>query len=358
MTDATRSAFGGTKRPNEEWLRLAAPEPVLEPDLPIIDAHMHFWEHSSGYRYFVDEFAHDVTASGHDVRATVFIECHSMYRADGPEHLRPVGETEFAVGMAAICASGRYTRCLGAAGIAAFADLTLGDRTQATLEAHIEAANGRLVGIRQRGKWDADPVVNGGVGVGTSGLYRSAAFGRGLDAVTAAGLTFDASVFHPQLSDVAALARAHPDANIVLIHTGSPVGHGSYAGKAADIHAHWLAGMKDVAACPNVSVKLGGLLMCLGNFDFTREPAPPTSARLAALWRPYIAPCVDLFGPPRCMMSSNFPVDRSGFGYGTLWNMFKRITAGFSADEKRAMFSENARRIYKLGDHSGPVPAR
>jgi predicted TIM-barrel fold metal-dependent hydrolase len=291
-----------------------------------------------------------VNASGHNVEASVFIECKTMYRAQGPEHLKSVGETEFAVGMAAMAASGVYTSSRAAAGIVSFVDLTRGDRTQEALEAHIEAANGRLRGIRQLGKWDADPVVKGHFNAAEPGLYRDDNFGIGLDRLTALGLSFDASVFHPQIPDVAALARAHPDANIILIHSGSPVGHGSYRGKEAENYATWLAGMKEVAKCPNVSVKLGGILINVADFDFTTAKAPPDSAMLLELWRRYFEPCIELFGVERCMASSNFPVDKAGFGYGTVWNMFKRLAAGFSTDEKRMLFSGTARKVYRLVD--------
>jgi L-fuconolactonase len=342
------SVFGTARAPNEEWLSRAPPEPALDPDLAIVDPHVHFWHHKSGYKYFIEEFARDVAASGHKIEAAVFIECNSMYRADGPEHLKCVGETEFAVGMAAMAASGKYTSCRAAAGIVSFADLTLGDRTRETLEAHREAANGRLRGVRQRAKWDADPVVRGAVSAERPGLYLEPELGKGLDLMTSMGLAFEASIFHPQLPDVTALARAHPDASIVLIHSGSPVGHSSYAGREAEVHANWLSGMKELAKCPNVSVKMGGLLMCLGNFDFTTAEAPPTSELLAKLWRPYIEPCIELFGADRCMASSNFPVDKAGMGYGTLWNTFKRTTRGCSADERRMIFSGTAKRVYRL----------
>lgn len=349
MSDqAKRTVFGQTRAPSEEWLSRAAPEPALEPDLPIIDPHLHFWHHKSGYKYFVEEFSRDLAASGHNVEATVFVECNAMYRANGPEHLKCVGETEFAVGMAAMGASGKYTSCRTAAGIVAFADLTLQERTRETLEEHLRAANGRLRGIRQRAKWDADPVVKGAVSIEQPGLFLEPEFGRGLELVSAMGLAFEASIYHPQIPDVTALARAHPDANIVLIHSGSPVGYGSYAGKDSENHANWLAGMKELAKCPNVSVKMGGILMVLGNFDFTTAPAPPSSQQLADLWRPYIEPCIELFGAERCMAASNFPVDKAGFDYGTVWNMFKRITAGCSADEKRMIFSGTAKRVYRL----------
>jgi predicted TIM-barrel fold metal-dependent hydrolase len=354
-TPRKESVFAkGTQAPNEEWLSRAAPESALEPDLPIVDPHVHFWHHKSGYKYFVEEFARDVAACGHNVEATVFVECNAMYRAHGPEHLKCVGETEFAVGMAAMGASGKYTSCRAAAAIVGYADLMLGDRTRETLEAHREAANGRFRGIRQRAKWDADPVVRGPVSADRPGLFLEPGFGKGLDLLTSMGLSFDASIFHPQLPDLVALARAHPDANIVLIHSGSPVGHASYAGKGAEVHANWRSGMKELATCPNVSVKMGGLLMCLGSFDFTAAAAPPTSHQLAELWRPYIEPCIELFGADRCMASSNFPVDKAGFGYGTLWNMFKRITAGCSADEKKLIFGGTAKRVYRL-DYDRPA---
>src|SRR5205085_749571 len=228
-----------------------------------------------------------------------------------------VGETEFAVGMAAMAASGKYTRTRVAAGIVGFADLTLGARTRELLEAHVEAANGRFRGVRQRAKWDADPKVRGPVSADAPGLYLQPEFGKGLDVLTSMGLSFDASIFHPQLPDVVALARAHPDANIVLIHSGSPVTHSSYAGRDAEVHADWLAGMQELAKCPNVTVKMGGVLLSLGNFDARMHEVPPGSAFFAESWKPWIEPCIEAFGPDRCMLSSNFPVDAEAMRYGT-----------------------------------------
>jgi L-fuconolactonase len=342
------SVFSETRRPNDEWLARATAEPAIEPGLPIVDPHVHFWHHKSGYRYFVEEFSRDVVESGHNIEATVFVECNAMYRQSGPEHLKSVGETEFAVGMAAMAASGKYTAARAAEGIVAYADLTLGDRTRELLEVHQQAANGRLRGVRQRAKWDPDPVVAGPVRAGRPGLFGETEFREGLAVLTSMGLSFDVSIFHPQLPDVIALARACPDSNLVVIHSASPVGFASYAGKTAEVRADWLAGIRELATCPNVSVKMGGLLMCLGSFDFTKAAAPPTSEQLVSLWRPYIEPCIELFGPDRCMASSNFPVEKAGVTYGALWNMFKRITAGCSSDEKSRIFGATARRVYRL----------
>lgn len=342
------SPFGQTRAPNEEWLSRAVPESPLDPAIPIIDTHVHFWHHRSGYKYFVEELARDLAAAGHNVEATVFVECNSMYRADGPEHLRCIGETEFAVGMAAIAASRKYTSCRAAAVIVGNADLTRGEQTRDVLERHLEAANGRFRGVRQRAKWDADPVVKGPVSADRPGLYLEAGFARGLKTLGSMGLSFDASVFHPQIPEVTALARAHPDISIILDHSGSPVGHSSYVGKEAEVHAHWLQSLKELAKCPNVSVKLGGLLMSLGNFDFAAAESPPTSIELAKLWRPYIEPCIEYFGAARCMVSSNFPVDKAGVPYGILWNTFKRIAASLSLPEKSMLFSGTAKRVYRI----------
>ncbi|WP_137894467.1 amidohydrolase family protein [Ramlibacter sp. 2FC] len=340
---------GGVMTPNEEWLSRAEPEEALEPELPIVDAHLHLWD-LGGYHYFIEEYARDLAACGHNVEASVFVECFMMYRARGPEHMKYVGETEFAVGMAAMADSGKYTRSRVAQGIVGYADLTLGERAREVIEAHLDAGNGRFRGVRQRAKWDADPVVKGRYSADQPHLYLDPEFGKGIGVLASLGLSFDASIYHPQIPDVAGLARAHPDASIVLNHSGSPVGHSSYADKEAENHAVWLAGMKELARCPNVTVKLGGVLMNLSNFDFTTAKCPPTSKQLAELWRPYIEPCIELFGAERCMASSNFPVDKAGFGYGTVWNMFKHITAGCSEDEKRMIFAGTARRVYRLAD--------
>lgn len=343
---STEPVFGRSRAPDEAYLAKAAPEPPLEPALPIIDTHLHFL-HRGAHRYFVEEYARDLAASGHNVVATITADCNSMYRADGPDHLKCVGETEFFVGMSAMGASGKYTQARIGASIIAAANLTLGDRTREQLEAQVAASHGRVTGVRHTAKWDADPVVRGTVGPGRAGLLLEPEFGRGLDVATAMNLAFDASIYHPQLPNVVTLAQTHPDARIVVIHSASPVGYASYAGKDAEVHANWLAGMKALARCPNAHVKLGGLLMNLANFDFTKAPAPPTSEELARLWRPYIEPCIELFGADRCMVAGNFPVDKAGFGYGTVWNMFKRITAGCSADEKRWIYSGTAERVYR-----------
>jgi predicted TIM-barrel fold metal-dependent hydrolase len=345
---ATATDFSRNQAPREAWLALSTPEEVLEPELLIIDTHMHLWHDATGHRYFVEEFARDIKESGHNVEASIYVECNSMYRADGPANLRCVGETEFALGMAAIAASRKYTNTRVAAGIVGNADLALGAAVAEVLDAHIAAANGRLRGIRRRAKWDSDPVVKGVVSADRPRLYLEPAFQRGVREVAARGLVFEASIYHPQIPDVTALARTVAEASIVLNHSGNPVGHSSYRGREKEVHQTWVTTMKELATCPNVTVKLGGILMTLATFDFGLAPKPLTSEELAALWRPYIEPCCEMFGPERCMVASNFPVDKAGFSYSTGWNMYKRVTAGCSAGAKQEIYSGTARRIYRI----------
>lgn len=348
MTIPDDHIWGSVRCPKQAFLARAIAEAPLLPDLPIVDTHLHLWHIFDDQPYFIQQHAQDIRESGHNVVSSVYVECSAMYRATGPSHLRPVGETEFAAGQAAMAASGKYTSCVVAQGIVGFADLRLGGLLEETLDAHARAANGRFRGVRQRAKWDADPVVKGRWSEDSPHLYLDPAFSEGLKRLGAKGLLFEASIYHPQLPDVTAMARAHPDTTIVLVHTASPVGHGAYAGRETENFAAWRAGMTELASCPNVSVKLGGMLMNIANFDFTRAERPPTSAELAALWQPHIDATIELFGAERCMVSSNFPVDKVGFPYGTVWNMFKRLTATCTPAERTAIFSDTARRVYRL----------
>ncbi len=345
--------FGRITPPNDAWLAKAPPEPVLEPDLPIIDTHHHLWDRA-GHRYFLDELLADVR-TGHDVIATVFVECDAMYRAHGPAEMRPVGETEFVAGLAAMSDSGRYGPTRVAAGIVGFADLTLGDRVEPVLEAHVRAGGGRFRGVRHSAAWDADEVIGNSRTATGPHLMARADFRAGLRRLTALGLSLDAWQFHPQLPDTIDLARAVPDANIIDGHCGGPLGYGVYAGKKDDVFASWKTHIAELARCENVTMKLGGMMMRLAAYDYGALPAPPSSAQLADHWRPYLETCIERFGARRCMVESNFPVEKMGIGYAALWNALKRVTAKASADEKRAIFSGTAERVYRLTP--GPAAA-
>jgi L-fuconolactonase len=340
------------ERPNEAWLTKQAPEPILEPELPIVDPHHHFWDRAAerpGHRYLLDELLADI-GTGHNIEATVFLECRSMYRTGGPPELRPVGETEFVAGLAAMSASGGYGKTRVAAGIVGFADLTLGERVEPVLEMHIRAGGGRFRGVRHSAGWDASETIGNSRADMQPHFYRRADFRAGLARLAARGLSFDAWLYHPQLADVVDLARAFPAAPIVMGHVGGVLGYGPYAGRRDEVFATWKAAMTDLAGCPNVVVKLGGQMRRLAAFDYGAAATPPTSEQLASHWRPYMATCIELFGAKRCMFESNFPVEKVGTGYAVLWNAFKRIAAGASPDEKRDLFAGTARRFYRLGE--------
>lgn len=339
--------YGRIYKPNEVWLAKSPQEPIIEPDLAIVDSHHHLWD-LPGYRYLLPDLLADIRC-GHNLVATVFNECHSMYRATGPVEMRPVGEVEFCAGVAAMSESGIYGPTHICAGIVGFADLTLGDRVAEVLEAQIAVGGGRFRGIRHAAGWHHDPVIGNSHTNPGPGLYLRPDFRAGMAQLVRLGLSLDAWLYHTQLSDAVDLARAFPSANIIMCHMGGPLGYGPYAGKRDEVFASWKAGMKELASCPNVSVKLGGVMMRLAAYDYMKTPAPPSSAELAGHWGPYVSACIELFGPDRCMVESNFPVEKMGISYAALWNALKRIAAGCSGDEKRRIFSGTADRVYRLG---------
>jgi predicted TIM-barrel fold metal-dependent hydrolase len=301
-------------------------------------------------RYMLSELLADVN-TGHNVIATVWVEdslTGNMLRAEGPEAFRPLGEVEFANGIAAMSASGNFGPTRVARGIVGFVDLTLGDAAGPVLEAMVAACGGRFKGVRGSGNYDADPIIGNGKGA-TPDMFRSAAYAAGMKKLVALGLSFDAWVFHPQIDEVTTLARKFPEANIILGHLGGILGYGRYAGRKDEVFTDWKQSMKVLAGCPNVSVKLGGQVMRLAAFDYLRLERPPSSAELAQEWRPYFETGIELFGVGRCHFESNFPVDGMLCSYRTLWNAFKRIVAGASAAEQRALFSGTASRVYRLG---------
>jgi predicted TIM-barrel fold metal-dependent hydrolase len=328
-----------------DWLAKHT-EDILEPGLPIIDPHHHLYDRPR-YTYLFPDLLADV-GSGHNIRATLYEQAGSMYRADGPEELKSLGETQFVCGVAAMSASGNYgpTRCI--AGVVGYVDLRLGSRAKGVLERHIAISDGRIRGIRNGATWSDDPVLKGFGGAAGPGLYLDKNFREGFPALVALDLTFDAWVFQTQLVDVVDLAHAFPQARIVLNHVGGPIAIGPYAGKRDEAFAAWHAKIQEVASFPNTYVKLGGLGMKMIGFDFFEKPEPPSSQDLEKAWRPYIETCIAAFGAQRSMFESNFPVDKGTCSYQVLWNAFKRIAAGYSADEKTALFTGAAKKAYRL----------
>jgi predicted TIM-barrel fold metal-dependent hydrolase len=331
--------------PRPDWLALREEE-VLDPARRIVDPHHHLWDRG-GQRYLLDEMTSDI-ASGHNVVATVYVEARSMYRAKGPEAFRPVGEIEFANGAAAMSASGGYGPAAVCAGIVGHVNLLLGNDARAVLEAEMSAGQGRFRGIRHSSAWDADPAVAHMYATRPKGLLLDPTFRKGFAHLAPLGLSFDAWLLHPQIGELTDLACAFPDTRIVLDHCGGPAGTGQYAGRRDEIFAVWRASIREIARCPNVVVKLGGLAMCLLGYDFHERPMPPSSEELATAWRPYIETCIEAFGVERAMFESNFPPDKGQCSYQVIFNTFKRIAASMSEAEKDALFSGTATNVYRL----------
>jgi L-fuconolactonase len=323
------------------WLALVDEE-IVQPEVAICDPHHHLWDHPKE-RYLVEELHRD-TGAGHNVVATVYVDCMSGYRTDGPEAMRPVGETEFALGQS------RASEADGGAVIGAivsYADLRLGKGVEEVLAAHVAAGGGRFRGIRHATSRDPDPAIRSNHVGSPAGLMGSPEFRDGMGVLGAMGLSFDAWLYHPQIGELVAAARAVPDVTIVLDHLGGPLGIGPYTDRAGVLEG-WRASIAAVATCPNVFLKLGGIGMADFGIAWHQRERPPTSDDLAGAWGGEIRYAIDTLGPQRCMFESNFPVDRKGCSYPVLWNAFKKMAAGYSPDEQRWLFHDAAATAYRL----------
>jgi L-fuconolactonase len=327
---------------NEAWLARLR-EDILEPDLPIIDAHHHLWERASGV-YLLPQLKVDVTA-GHNVRGTVFVQCGYGYRTEGPEEMRPVGETETVVRIAG---GGGPGIC---AGIIGYTDFRLGDRVEAVLQAHVEAGKGRFRGIRQSAGWDP-AILTQTSAPAQPGLLGDPAFRAGLARLGRFGLSYESSLYHPQLPELAALARAMTEQPILANHCGGYIAIGPHGEDLNETFVRWRSGLRELAACPNVYLKLGGQAMSIRGVAFHEQVLPPSSGELMAAWRPVMETCIETFGANRCIFESNFPVDKGMCSYVSCWNAYKRIAAGCSPAEKADLFHGAAARFYRLGDVS------
>jgi L-fuconolactonase len=328
----------------QAWLDQVKEE-ILEPDLPICDPHHHLWDNAQS-RYLLDELLADIR-SGHNVVSTVFVECAAMYRADGPEALRPVGETEFVNGVAAVCASGRYGELRACAGIISFADLLLGERVGEVLDLHT-ARSDRFRGIRHAAGWDADERVRNSHTNPPRGLLRIPEFRAGARELARRGQVFEAWLYHPQIAELTDLARALPELTIVFDHFGGPLGIGPYEGRREEIFEAWRRDVAELARCPNVVAKLGGLVMPINGCDFHKRERPATSDEIVAATGRYYRHAIDCFGAERCMFESNFPVDKQSCSYHVLWNAFKKLVSDASSHEKRQLFHDTACRVYRI----------
>ncbi|MBD3649489.1 MAG: amidohydrolase family protein [Pseudomonadales bacterium] len=326
-----------------EWLAQVS-EDIIDPDRPIIDPHHHLWQRPNN-NYLLEDLWKD-TGSGHNVVKTVFVECRASYREDGPEHLRPLGETEFVVAQARESAG--VDGKAEIAGIVGHADLTLGGDVKEVLEAHLDVGDGRFRGIRHAGARDPHPEALMIAGRALEGLYGRDDFRKGMKVLGDMGLTYDTWHYHHQNQAFAELARAVPDTRMVLDHFGTPLGVGPYADRREEIFEQWKKDIEEIAQCDNVVAKIGGLAMPDNGFGWHTRETPPTSDEFVEAQRRYYLHTIECFGPDRCMMESNFPVDKFSLSYHVLYNGLKKIVADFSDDEKDEMFYGTAARVYAI----------
>jgi L-fuconolactonase len=318
-------------------------EDVLEPELPICDAHHHMWlARGAAAPYTIDELRAD-TGSGHNVVRTVFVECHSQYLTDGPVEMRPVGEVAWVAAVAE--EADRRGGGPPIAAIVGHADLSLGEAVQPVLEALDAAGRGRFRGVRDNTAWDESPMGNNS---SRAGLLGEDGFRAGVRTLGRLGFAYDAMAYHTQLDELGELARACPDVRIVVNHLGIPLAGGPYRGHADDVRARWRSGLTDVAGAANTVLKIGALIRPLSGEKWDRRGTLATSEEIATAWHDEIEFAIDTFGPARCLFESNFPVDKACYGYVELWNAFKRLTVGYSAGERRDLFHDTAARAYDL----------
>lgn len=329
---------------SDEWLNQFA-EDVIDPDRRILDPHHHLWPAGGALPYGLDQL-HADTGDGHNIEATVFVECGAAYRSSGPNHLRSVGETEFVAAQAA--ASAQRVDQASIRGIVSNADLRLGPLLDETLDAHRAAGNGLFVGIRHSLARAPEPEVMAIPGMADEGLSADPAFRAGLAKLGERGLIFDSWHYHHQNAEFAALAAAVPGTTMVLDHFGTPIGVGRLADRQDEVFELWKEDIAAVAENPNVVAKIGGLAMPDNGYGWHLRDQPASSEELVDAQARYYLHTIECFGPDRCMFESNFPVDRFSLSYRTVWNAFKKIAASYSEDDKDRLFYRTAQRIYGL----------
>ena len=326
------------------WLSKVEEE-IIDPGRPIVDPHHHLWRRIGFGPYLLEDLWLD-TNTGHNVVKTVFMECAAEYREEGPQELLSLGEVDFVVEQAEASRQGGAGKPEIAA-LVSHADLCLGDALEEVLAAHVEQSKGLFRGVRHAGAHDDEPALMI-AGRSPADLYADPEFRRGVELLGKLGHTFDTWHYHHQNPVFAELARAVPDTVLVLDHFGTPLGVGRYAGKREEIFQQWKKDMAEIAQCPNVVAKLGGMAMPDNGFGWMGRELPPTSDEFVEAQARYYHHTIECFGPERCMFESNFPVDKLSISYPVLWNGLKKIAQNYSEDEKDALFRGTATRVYRL----------
>ncbi|WP_170235335.1 amidohydrolase family protein [Verticiella sediminum] len=348
-----RPPFAGNQpRPTQDlmgWYGTTARETAIEPAFPIVDPHHHLFNTASDKLYYrMEDLAADLSG-GHRVLGTVYVEAYSAgWRKDGPEAYRSVGEVERIVGLTEQPLPMSWGSSHIAAGIVSSVDLAAGDDIAPVLAAHKEAGVGRLRGVRHHTAYDSGSVGSLNKHQPSPQLMAEPKFRQGMAQLQRAGLSFDAWVYHTQLADLADLAAAFPEVDVVVNHMGGLIGVAEHREQREAALKTWRQGLAELARHPNVKVKVGGMGMPVFGFGFEHAAKPASSDDLARAWAPLVEVCLETFGTGRCMFESNFPVDKQSAGYNEVWNAFKKLSASLSADERRDVFYRTACEVYRL----------
>lgn len=317
--------MGGKRRPAPSYVIIGAAVLSLP---PFVDCHHHLWDLDANYYPWLSDLPVTPTWGDHTNLKRNYRLADFMADATGlplvksvhvqAEHdpRDPVRETRWLQEVADGAGSAGFPH-----GIVAFADLG-SPELEAVLESHARYPN--LRGIRQILNQRKDPwrpIANDPL--------DDPAWCRNIAVLRRFGLSFDLQIYYQQMGKAAALARRHPEVTIILNHAGMPARRDT-AGLEG-----WRSGIRTLAACPNVMAKLSGFGMV--EPDWTAQSI-----------RPFVLHVIDAFGIDRCMVASNFPVDRLWRGYRPLWQAYDEATADLGADDRRQLFHDNAIRIYRL----------
>lgn len=298
----------------------------MNEQIPLIDPHHHLWDlEENYYPWLSDQVAPAAWGTYEDLLHTYSVEdfledakgqnlVKSVHIDVGWNPADPVGETRWLQGIA--------DKHGFPHGIVGYADLSCPDVGD-ILDAHLESPNFR--GIRQSMNYHEDPAKTY---LPAPEVSRRPEWRRGFKELARRNLSFDLQLYYPQMSEFRELARAHPDVQILLNHTGMQVDGPEHFEK-------WQSGLRTLAQAPNVACKISGLGM--GDHNWTVD-----SIRL------YVESAIEAFGVDRCMFASNFPVDKLFSSYATIFDSFREITAGYSQVEKMMLFHDNAARYYRL----------
>ncbi len=338
-------------KPQREWLKLIDEE-VIRPEIPIIDPHHHLWPSTlsadsefGSNRYLLEDLWED-TERGHKIVKTIFVECGQGYYNDGPEEMKPVGETEFVVSVSKEASLDNSKAQIG--GIVSYADMMLGSSAKEVLEAHLEQGKGKFKGIRHGASWDKSEEIRNSHSIPIRHIYLDSQFQKGVEQLDALNLTLDAWNYHNQINELTELSKCFPNLKIVQNHFGGPLGIGPYANRREEVFSEWQESIAELAERDNVYIKIGGLAMPINGWGWHKRELPATSDELFELHGRYYLHAIKCFGVKRCMFESNFPVDRRSISYAVLWNGFKKVVRDFSLEEKEHLFFKTAAEFYSL----------